>query len=390
MADKNETVLENKLDFVYQDKDFFFGLAPSFFEDTTKHSNKRYEYLLPLTIEKNIMANAKYGFLDLGSNLKLRNYETNKQSNILVNDFNWKSNNFLNSLGLESYFEGLIKTVNYDTKKTTEYKNEKLNSEAHAALGYFAKLGLYKEDIMNKNFYSLTPKILLRHSPGHMRNIEGGRLNYGNLFNLNKVNQFDIIEPGLSTSVGFEYSKSKLNDANIIGDEIFSFSAGQVISAKENMDIPSSTSLDQHFSDIVGETKFTVNNKLNLNYNFSIDQGYKNFNYNEVGADLTFDKAKFNLNYLQEKKHIGTTEYVQTALDYKLNNFTELSFGTKRNLLKNSAEFYNMSYNYINDCLKAGIAYRREFYTDRDIEPVNTLMFTISIIPFAQINSPGF
>ncbi len=390
LADKNEIVLENKLDFIYQDKDFFLGLAPSFFEDTTKHSNKRYEYLLPLTIEKNIMANAKYGFLDLGSNLKLRNYETNKQSNILVNDFNWKSNNFLNSLGLESYFEGLIKAVNYDTKKTTEYKNEKLNSEAHAALGYFAKLGLYKEDIMNKNFYSLTPKILLRHSPGHMRNIEGGRLNYGNLFNLNKVNQFDIIEPGLSTSIGFEYSKSKLNDANIIGDEVFSFSAGQVISAKENMDIPSSTSLDQHFSDIVGETKFTINNKLNLNYNFSIDQGYKNFNYNEVGADLTFDKAKFNLDYLQEKKHIGTTEYVQTGLDYKLNNFTELSFSTKRNLLKNSAEFYNMSYNYINDCLKAGIAYRREFYTDRDIEPVNTLMFTISIIPFAQINSPSF
>ena len=44
LADKNETVLENKLDFVYQDKDLFFGLAPSFFEDTTKHSNKRYEY----------------------------------------------------------------------------------------------------------------------------------------------------------------------------------------------------------------------------------------------------------------------------------------------------------------------------------------------------------
>ena len=49
-----------------------------------------------------------------------------------------------------------------------------------------------------------------------------------------------------------------------------------------------------------------------------------------------------------------------------------------------------MSYNYINDCLKAGVAYRREFYTDRDVEPTNTLMFTISIVPFADINSPSF
>ena len=76
-------------------------------------------------------------------------------------------------------------------------------------------------------------------------------------------------------------------------------------------------------------------------------------------------------------------------MDFKLNNSSELSFNTKRNLLTSSAEFYNLSYNYINDCLKAGIGYRREFYTDRDIEPENTLMFTISIIPFANINSSG-
>ena len=75
--------------------------------------------------------------------------------------------------------------------------------------------------------------------------------------------------------------------------------------------------------------------------------------------------------------------------DFKINNFNEISFDTKRNLLTSSSEFYNLSYNYINDCLKAGIAYRREFYTDRDIEPTNKLMFTISIIPFADINSPS-
>ena len=42
-----------------------------------------------------------------------------------------------------------------------------------------------------------------------MRKIEGGKLNYGNLFNLNKVNEPDIVEPGLSTSIGFEYKKNK-------------------------------------------------------------------------------------------------------------------------------------------------------------------------------------
>jgi len=132
-----------------------------------------------------------------------------------------------------------------------------------------------------------------------------------------------------------------------------------------------------------------LNSKLNFSYNFSIDQGYKNFNYNEIAADYAFDKAKFNLGYLQEKNHIGAQEYLKTGVDFKLNNSSEISFDTKRNILTSSAEFYNLSYNYINDCLKAGLAYRREFYTDRDIEPANRLMFTISIIPFAQIDSPS-
>ena len=389
LVNKDMAVLENKLDYVYQNKNFFFGLTPSFYEDTTKIGHKRHEYLLPLTIEKNIMSSEKYGSINLGSNLKLRNYETNKQTNFFINDFNWKSNNWLSSLGIENYFEGLIKTVNYDAKNTLKYKNEKKNTEAHTVLGYFAKIGLYKEDFINKNFHSLTPKFLLRYAPGHMRSTESGRLNYGNLFNLSKVKEVDVIEPGLSTSVGFEYKKNKLDDLNKVGDEVLLLSAGQVISAEENMDIPSSTSLDQKFSDVVGEAKYSINKKIDLNYNFSIDQGYKNFNYNEFGGDFEHERVKFNISYLQEKNHIGNQEHIQTGVNFNLNNSSELSFDTKRNLLTSSAEFYNLSYNYINDCLKAGLAYRREFYTDRDIEPVNTLMFTISIVPFAVINSPS-
>ena len=389
LADKDKTILENSIDFTFINKDFYLGIKPSAHEDTSKFGNLRHEYLLPLTVEKNIMFNEKYGLLDLSSNLKIRNYQTNKKANILVNDFNWKSIKSLNSFGVESYFEGLVKNINYDTKKTREFKNDKTNSEVHSALGYFAKLGLYKEDIINKNFYSLTPKFLLRYAPGHMRNIKSGRLNYSNLFNLKKINRFDVLEPGLSTSVGFEYKKNKLSASNIVEDEVLSLSVGQVISAKENMNIPSSSSLDQRFSDVVGAAKYKINKKLNFNYNFSIDQGYKNLNYNEVGADYTFDKAKFNLSYLQEKNHIGNQEYVQSGVDLKVNDSSELSFNTKRNLLTSSAEFYNLSYSYINDCLKAGIAYRREFYADRDVEPTNSLMFTISIVPFAIINSPS-
>ena len=65
-----------------------------------------------------------------------------------------------------------------------------------------------------------------------------------------------------------------------------------------------------------------------------------------------------------------------------------LSFKTKRNLITDSAEFYDLSYEYLNDCLRAGLVYRREFYNDSELEPEDSLMFQITLIPFGNINTP--
>ena len=62
----------------------------------------------------------------------------------------------------------------------------------------------------------------------------------------------------------------------------------------------------------------------------------------------------------------------------------------KRNIITNSSEYYNLSYEYINDCLRAGLVYRREFYNDSELEPENSLMFKITLSPFGAVTSPKF
>ena len=57
---------------------------------------------------------------------------------------------------------------------------------------------------------------------------------------------------------------------------------------------------------------------------------------------------------------------------------------TKRNLITNSSEFYDLSYEYINDCLRAGLVYRREFYNDTELEPEDSLMFKLTLVPFGN------
>ena len=91
---------------------------------------------------------------------------------------------------------------------------------------------------------------------------------------------------------------------------------------------------------------------------------------------------------LQEKKHIGDQEYFKTNIEFARGENAIFTASTKRSLVTNSAEYYNLSYEYLNDCLRAGIVFRRKFYQDRDVEHADSLMFQISLIPLGDVFSP--
>ena len=150
------------------------------------------------------------------------------------------------------------------------------------------------------------------------------------------------------------------------------------------------TSLNEKLSDLVGNANLKLNKNFSLNYNFALDQNYSDLNYNEIGTKINFGNTNIDFNYLREKKHIGEQDYFNTKVNIKNNDSGLFTFETKRNLISNSSEFYNLSYEYINDCLRAGLVYRREFYNDSELESENSLMFKITLTPFGSINSPTF
>ena len=82
----------------------------------------------------------------------------------------------------------------------------------------------------------------------------------------------------------------------------FNFSVAQIINEKENKKYHSKSSLDEKLSDVVGATEYKINEKISLNYNFSIDQNYSDFNYNEVSTILNFDPIKIDFDYLKIDK----------------------------------------------------------------------------------------
>ncbi len=383
LVDYNTDVLESTLDFNHEKDDLFFGFNASLFETLKTDYNDKYEYIFPeILIDKNLFSDEKFGNLDLQTNLKAHNYDTNKTENFLVNDFEWQSNDLIFNSFVKSSFLANLRNINYETKNIDKFKNDP-TSELYGSLGLMSEIDFSKKR-GNLN-HLFTPKTLLKFSPGSMRKeTSGSRLDPINAFELNRLNEINNFETGNTASFGFDYN-IKVNDTNK-----FNFSVAQVISEKENKKFDSKTSLDEKLSDLAGSLKYNVNNKFKLTSDFSIDQNYNELNYLDLGTNYSLNKLDIDFNYLQENNHIGDQDYFKTKINYNNNQNTFISFETKRNLITNSSEFYNLSYEYINDCLRAGLVYRREFYNDSELEPENSLMFNITLTPFGSLNSPTF
>ena len=373
--------LENTLRFTHTSDEMFFGFNMSMYETLKNEYVDKYEYIYPeLLLSKNILSSPSFGSVNMDTNLKMHTYDTNKTSKFLVNSFEWNSLDKIFNSGFQSSISANIKNINYEAKNVTAFKKDP-TSEVFGALGFLNKIELYKK-VKNISEHFLTPKLLVRYAPGSMRKETNySKLDPSKAFQLDRLNNNNNFETGLSTTVGFDYEIQK-KDKNI------EISMSQVFNEKENKKMPTSMGLDEKISDLVGVANYKINDKFNLNYKFAIDQNYNDFNYNEIGAQTNLDKLSFNINYLEENKHIGDNKYLKSKIDYKINMGTSLSYEFKRNLITDSSEFYNLSYEYFNDCLRAGLVYRREFYNDSEIEAEDSLMFKITLTPFGDLNSP--
>ena len=381
LVDFNTDTLESSLNFTHEKEDLFLGINASVYETLKGDYEDKYEYILPeLTFDKNLYNSENLGNFELQSNLKVHNYDTNKRSAFLVNDINWNSRSINLNRYIKSEFLGNLKNINYDTQNIEKFKDSTTN-ELFGALGFLSEINFEKEQ--KNSLQILTPKLLLRYAPGSMRKEkkeDGSRLNSSKAFSLNRVEDINNFETGLSASLGFDYKiKNSINK--------FDFSVAQIINEKENKKMSSVTSLDEKLSDLVGSASFS-RGKFSLDYDFSIDQNYSDLIYNEIGMNMDFGGLKINFDYLNEEKHIGNQDYFKTKINLKNDDKGLFTFETKRNLITHSSEFYNLSYEYINDCLRAGLVYRREFYNDSELEPENSLMFKITLSPFGEINSP--
>ena len=200
LVDYLDSTLKNTIDYNYQKEDLFFNTKISAFEDLSKTGNERFEYIYPESVlEKNIFMSEKAGILDFKSELMIRNYDVNIQTDVISNQINWISNSWINNFGFENEILGMLKNTNYKAKNAIRFKTDRNVSEFYGALGFRSELALYKYS-NNNQINIFKPKLLLKLSPNDSRDISENptNLSYSNLFELNKINNIDQVDTGSS------------------------------------------------------------------------------------------------------------------------------------------------------------------------------------------------
>ena len=381
---KSNTVMNSSIDMNFLKEDSSMEINMNLYEDLSK-TDERYEFVAPnYNYQKKLSISDELGTLNFQSRGYYKNFETNKKQTKQVNDFHWNSNDYISNSGIISKVEANLKNSNYRAENTSDHKNDKNNIELMGAVSLLSSLPLEKQSENYKKI--LTPKLMLRSAPGHMRNMSDSQVKLGmsNLYALNKLSDIDVIETGTSLTLGTDY---KIEDKKT-SFEKFNLSVGQVFNLKDNPDMSSKSSLNQKTSEFVGSLNYNLNEFSKFGYKFSLDQNYNTLNYNEISGIFKINKLVTNFEYLEENNHIGDSHYINAGLALEINNSSALKFETRENFTTDSTEFYNISYQYENDCLRAAVEYNKSFYSDNDLEPSENLMFTLTIIPFGKISTP--
>ena len=383
----NQSLLSSyvKFDASSENLDIFAELVA--YEDLTKEKDSdKFQYILPnFTISK-LLSNdpnskGKLNYKISGSSQKKN---TNVSETFIINDLIYKSNFFFSEYGTISSYEVEYKNSLKKGENSSEYKDN-TQSENFSAFIFNSSIPLKKN---YKNYTgNLSPKISARFSPNKSENLSDldRKINIINIFSKNRLGLNDSLEGGKSLTLGFDY-----NLKTIKNDNFLEFSLGQIFKDTEDKRFPLTSKMQNKSSDIVGNFNFQPNNKFELNYDFSFDNNLESINYTKVETQLSINNFVTSFDFLEENDDIGSDSYLLSDVRYNFNKNNSVSYNTRRNRKTDLTEYYNLVYEYKNDCLVAGVEYNKEYYQDRDLKPSEQIFFSLTFTPFTTISTPSF
>jgi len=384
----DNSVLESKIQFDLEHESYDLTTSFEMYETLNGSNSDRYQYVLPnYDFSKNFSLNNIDGNFNLNSYGSNTINNTNVSTSTILNDLDYTALGKFFDNGIKANFEIGLKNVNTLGKNNSIYKNSP-QSELMSTYTYNASLPLIKKN--STTFNTLEPKLSLRFSPHQMKNNsnESRRIDVNNIFSSSRLSLSDSFESGESITVGLNFKKEKVKTDNKIDkiEEYIDFKLASVFRLDEENNIPTSSTLNKKNSNIFGQFNFKPIKNISLGYDFSLTNDLNKFEYNSLITTMNLGNFVTTFDFLEERGVVGNTNIIQNTTKYDLNNQNSISFNARRNRKLDLTEYYDLVYEYKNDCLVAGIKYKKNYYNDADIKPQEELFFSITIVPLGTFS----
>ena len=357
----------------------------------TKHSD-RFQYTLPYyDFSKNVSSifsdnfiNGSLNFFSSGIN-KLSN--TNNLRTTVVNDLNYKSDFFISDLGIKNNFDIYFKNLNAIGKNDTKYTSN-TQIDGMSTIKFDSSFPLLRSKLENLTRETLTPKVSFRINPGNNMNdysTSSSNITTNNVFDINRLGISNDFEAGRSMTIGLDYKYDQIEIENSSSkdtkDEYLEFKLATVVRDQNENDIPTSSTINRKNSNLFGSINNKLFNNVDFIYSFSLDNDMKTINSNSIETEISINNFVTSFNFIEQRNEIGSTHLLSNITEYKINDNSSLKFSTRRNKKINLTEYYDLSYEYKNDCLTAALIFNKNFYQDNDLKPTEDLFFSITLIP---------
>ena len=381
----DNNILENSLGLSFYSNDLSLTIDTTIYEDLNKNKKDRYEYILPkFNLSKKIRNNTNLnGNFSLNSQASIRNYNRNIYEKTNVNDLIFSSYPKITPKGFYNNYEFLIRNSNTDNKNSSYKNNESVYLSS--IFQYNSSLPLIKE---NNEFQKiLKPKLTFKIAPTHTkdeRNSEN-KIDISNVYSINRAGDNSSTEGGVSIAYGSDYSIFDKEKSS----EIFNFKVANNFRFEKNDDLPRKNQIGEKTSNIFSEITFNPNEFFTTNYNSSMRNNLRDTNYENLITEFRVNNFVTTFDYLNENNTNAKNSYIQNKSTYSIDDNNSLSFSTRKNKSTDLTEYYNFMYQYKNDCLAASIEYNKDYYSDRDLKPDESVFFKLTIIPFSETSTPN-
>ena len=387
--------LSSGFSFILDHENYNFDTGMQIYETLAGSESDRYQYSFPYynysTNIRSKLIDGSFGFSSSGSNV-LNN--TNVLKSTINNNLSYSSLDYFSNMGFKNNYGIDFKNLNTIAKNHNIYTSS-FQSQVMSIFYAGSTFPLIK----NSENYSetISPEISFRLNPGQMKNLPSRGVNIDNIFSINRLGLSEAYEKGKSLTIGLNYKKQDVNstlgvDLNNDGEiseiekteKFFEIKLAGVLRDVVEDKISTSTTLNRKASNLFGSITNKMSDKVQLNYKFAIDNDLSTFESNDINLKFSLNNFITSFGFSETNGEMGDSNSISNSTLLKFNDNNYLTFGTSRNRKISLTEYYDLLYEYKNDCLTAGFKYKKTYYSDRDAKPTEDLLLTLTLFPLTS------